>query len=73
MRNDARSGDPDMTVFELTLPDGNPVTINPQLVTCFQSGDEGTLIVFMGGGSVTVTESYDAVAELFNPERQAGH
>lgn len=60
-----------MPFLELTLADGSPVTINPALITCFQPGDDGTLIVFIAGGSIQVRESYDAVAELFNPERQA--
>lgn len=61
-----------MITHQLTLDDGNPVTINPTLVTCFQPAEDGTCIIFIGGGSITVKESYDAVAELFNPERQAG-
>jgi len=61
-----------MNTHELTLADGKRVTVNPALVTCFHEAEQGTYIVFMGGGSVTVTESYDAVAELFNPERQGG-
>jgi hypothetical protein len=42
------------------------------VIACFQPVDSRTVIVFVGGGSVTVRESYDAVAEMFNPERQAG-
>jgi hypothetical protein len=61
-----------MNTHELILADGKRVTVNPALVTCFHEAEEGTYIVFMGGGSVTVAESYDSVTELFNPEQQAG-
>jgi hypothetical protein len=61
-----------MKYVELTQEDGSPVTLNPMVIACFQPVDSGTVIVFVGGGSVTVRESYDAVAEMFNPERQAG-
>ena len=37
-----------MTTHELTLPDGNRVTLNPVLVTCFQPCEEGTMVVFIG-------------------------
>lgn len=60
-----------MTPHELTLADGNPVTINSELITCFHPADDGTCIVFVAGGCVEVRESYDVVSELFNPERQA--
>jgi uncharacterized protein YlzI (FlbEa/FlbD family) len=61
-----------MRSLELTLEEGGPVTLNPAVIACFQPANGGTVIVFIGGGSVTVKESYNAVAELFNPERQAG-
>lgn len=59
-------------IAEFTLPDGNPVSINMEHVDYFQPSDDETFIVFSSGVSVTVTESYDFVAEILNPERQAG-
>lgn len=59
-------------IAEFNLLDGNPVTINMDQVDYFQPADDNTLIVFADGRSLTVIDSYDAVAELLNPERQAG-
>ncbi|MBA4756309.1 MAG: hypothetical protein H2050_15895 [Sphingobium sp.] len=59
-------------VAEFNLLDGNPVTINMDQVDYFQPADENTLIVFADGRSLTVMDSYDTVAEILNPERQAG-
>jgi DNA-binding LytR/AlgR family response regulator len=41
-------------------------------VDYFQPADDNTLIVFSDGRNLTVVESYDAVAEALNPEKQAG-
>lgn len=38
----------------------------------FQPSDETTLVVFADGRALELTDSYDAVAEVMNPERQAG-
>lgn len=57
---------------EFTLNDGNPVTINMDQVDYFQPSDDGTLIMFADGRELEVQEPYDAVAEVLNPERQAG-
>lgn len=59
-------------IAEFTLSDGNPVSVNLERVDYFQPADEGTLIVFADNVCVTVSEPYDAVAEVLNPERQAG-
>ena len=59
-------------IAELTLADGNPITVNLANVESFQPSDEQTLIVFVDGRRETVQESYDQVAEFLNPARQAG-
>lgn len=59
-------------IAEFTLNDGNPVTVNMDQVDYFQPSDDGTLIVFSDGRQLELRESYDAVAEVMNPERQAG-
>jgi len=61
-----------MEAAEFTLADGNPVTVNLAQIDYFQPSDDETLIVFADGREITVTESYDAVAEVLNPEKQAG-
>jgi hypothetical protein len=60
-----------MEPIELTLPNGRPVTVGALTIAYFHPGEDGTNIVFAGGGSVTVQESYEALSEMFNPERQA--
>jgi uncharacterized protein YlzI (FlbEa/FlbD family) len=59
-------------IAELTLLDGNPITVNMETVESFQPSDDQTILRFVDGRFETVQESYDAVAELLNPERQAG-
>lgn len=59
-------------IAEFTLNDGNPVSVNMDQVDYFQPSDDGTLIAFSDGRHLEVRESYDAVAEVLNPERQAG-
>lgn len=59
-------------IAEFSLLDGNPVTINMDQVDYFQPSDEGTLVVFADGRSLELMDSYDAVAEVLNPEQQAG-
>lgn len=59
-------------IAEFTLPDGNPVSINMGQIDYFQPADNHTIIVFSDGREITVDEPYDAVAEVLNPERQAG-
>ena len=39
----------------------------------FQASDDGTLVVFADGRQPDLQQIYDAVAEVVNPERQAGH
>ena len=59
-------------IAEFTLADGNPVSINMDQVDYFQPCSDGTLVVFADGRQLELEESYDAVAEVMNPERQAG-
>lgn len=59
-------------IAEFTLCDGTPVTINLEQIDYFQPCHDGTLIVFADGRNLELVESYDAVAEVLNPERQAG-
>lgn len=59
-------------IAEFTLNDGNPVSINMEQIDYFQPSDDGTLVVFADGRQLELQESYDAVAEVLNPERQAG-
>lgn len=59
-------------IAEFTLCDGNPVTVNLAQIDYFQPCDDGTLVVFSDGQQLALQESYDAVAEVMNPERQAG-
>tara|TARA_R110000787_G_scaffold208846_7_gene318890 strand:+ start:24573 stop:24758 length:186 start_codon:yes stop_codon:yes gene_type:complete len=59
-------------IAEFNLLDGNPVTINMDQIDYFQPSDEGTLVVFADGRAMELTDSYYAVAEVMNPERQAG-
>lgn len=51
--------------------DGNPVLVSTDNVTFIQPADEQTLISFVGGSTLVVEDSFDAVAETMNPERQA--
>ena len=59
-------------VAEFSLTDGNPVTINLDQIDYFQPSDDGTLVVFSDGRTLELVDSYDAVAEVMNPEKQAG-
>ena len=59
-------------IAEFTLNDGNPVSINMEQVDYFQPSNDGTLVAFSNGQKLEIRESYDAVAEVTNPERQAG-
>ena len=59
-------------VAEFSLLDGNPVTINLDQIDYFQPSDEGTLVLFADGRNLELQDSYDAVAEVLNPEKQAG-
>lgn len=59
-------------IAEFSLLDGNPVTVNMDQIDYFQPSDEGTLVVFADGRTLELIDAYDAVAEVMNPERQAG-
>lgn len=59
-------------IAEFSLLDGNPVTINMDQIDYFQPSDDGTLVVFSDGRTLELMDAYDAVAEVMNPERQAG-
>jgi len=58
-------------IAEFTLCDGNPVSINMDQIDYFQPCDDGTRAVFADSRKLELQESYDAVAEVLNPERQA--
>ncbi|MBV2149174.1 hypothetical protein KRZ98_12890 [Sphingobium sp. AS12] len=60
-------------IAEFNLLDGNPITVNMDQIDYFQHAGHNTLIVFSSGRDITVAETYDAVAEVLNPERQAGN
>jgi uncharacterized protein YlzI (FlbEa/FlbD family) len=62
---------PCMKMIQLQQADGAPVLVNAEAVTFAQPGGGGTMIVLMGGTTLTVADSYEAVVELFDPERQA--
>jgi DNA-binding LytR/AlgR family response regulator len=59
-------------IAEFNLLDGNLVSINMDQVDYFQPSDDGTLVVFSDGRTLELMDSYDFVAEVLNPERQAG-
>jgi len=46
--------------------------VNLSLVFHWEPSGENTVIVFSDDSDLTVRESYDAVSEVLNPERQAG-
>ncbi len=54
-----------------TLPDGNPVTINRQAIAYYQPADDGTLMVFVGGSNLQLTESFEEIAPAFMSEGAA--
>jgi hypothetical protein len=58
-------------IAEFSLAEGGPVSFNLANRDYLKPSEEGTINVLAGGIEVVVTESYDAVAEVFNPERQA--
>jgi uncharacterized protein YlzI (FlbEa/FlbD family) len=58
-------------MIQLQLCDGNPVLVNSDAVEFVQPTEDHTLIVLRGGGALKVSDSFDAIAELFDPERQA--
>ena len=59
-------------IAECTLNDGNLVSINMEQVDYFKPFGNGTLVFFSDGQELELQDSYDAVAEVMNPERQAG-
>ena len=62
----------DPIIAEFTQLDGNPISVNLSLVFHWEPSGENTVIVFSDDSDLTVRESYDAVSEVLNPERQAG-
>jgi uncharacterized protein YlzI (FlbEa/FlbD family) len=62
-----------LMIAEFSLLDGNPITVNMDQIDYIQPAGDNTLIVFSDGQDITVAEPYDAVAEVLNPERQAGN
>lgn len=59
-------------IAEFELKDGGPVSVNLASVDYFKPADQGTIIILSDGVQLEVIDSYDAVAETLNPERQAG-
>jgi len=51
-----------------TLPDGNPVTVNRQAIAYYQPADDGTLMVFIGGSNLQLTESFEEIGPAFKNE-----
>ncbi len=61
-----------MKMIQLQQADGAPVLVNADTVTFIQpAAREGTTLVLLGGTTLNVADSFEAVAELFDPERQA--
>ncbi|GFE77951.1 hypothetical protein [Novosphingobium sp. TCA1] len=56
-----------------TLPDGNPVTVIRESIAYYQPADDGTLIVFIGGSSLQLTESYEEVGPALNKTNTSGN
>ena len=57
-------------MLELSLDDGHPITINVDAIAYFKPTGDRTQILLMSGATLTVTESYDVVAEMFNPDAE---
>lgn len=62
----------DPIIAEFTQLDGCPISVNLSLVLHWEPSDDHTRIVFSDSPAIVVQESYDAVSEELNPERQAG-
>jgi hypothetical protein len=60
-----------MKMIQRQQADGTPLLINSDAVTYCQPSAGGTVVVLLGGTSLTVIDDFEAVAELFDPERQA--
>ena len=60
-----------MKMIQLLQGDGTPVLVNADTVTFIQPAGDGTTLVLLGGTTLNVADNFEAVAELFSPERQA--
>ncbi|MBB4860388.1 hypothetical protein HNO88_003731 [Novosphingobium chloroacetimidivorans] len=62
----------ELQTITLTLADGKPIQVVVAHLAAWIPSDEGTLLLFVGGGTQTVSEDFDLVSEMLNPEQQAG-
>ena len=60
-----------MKMIQLQQAVGTPILVNADTVTFIHPAGDGTSLAFVGGTSLAVIDSFEAVAELFDPERQA--
>jgi hypothetical protein len=60
-----------MKIIQLQQADGTPVLVNVDTVTFIQPAGDGANVILLGGTTLHVSDSFEAVAELFDPERQA--
>jgi hypothetical protein len=60
-----------MKIIQLQQADAAPLLINIDALVFAQPAGGGTLVGLVGGTTFTVLDSFEAVAELFDPERQA--
>jgi hypothetical protein len=61
-----------MNMKQYTLTSGDPVTINLITVAYVTPTADGTTIMFIGGGSITVKEPYAEVAGTQNEAKVVG-
>lgn len=59
-------------IKEYHLPDGTPVTVNLAAIAYVQRSADQTLITFIGGTMLTLTEPYEEVSGTHPPERTVG-
>lgn len=60
-----------MKMILLHQADGGPILVNADMVTFAQPASEGTTLILLGGTRLKIGDSFEAVAELFDTERQA--
>jgi uncharacterized protein YlzI (FlbEa/FlbD family) len=60
-----------MTMIQLRQINGAPILINAEAVAYLRPDGDGTAVALIGGTSLAVADQCEAVAELFDPERQA--
>jgi hypothetical protein len=60
-----------MKMIQLQQSDGTAVLVNVDTISFVEPAGEGANIILLGGRTLTVSDNFEAVAELFDPERQA--